>query len=108
MTSSVLKLPVEPPGKGIYRPVVGIVAGVSDELIVEGEVCRGGDSVAVIHLDDLLESGTRQLSVADEDAQASGVEKRLVDTSYVVDDAGDPDRVVGPAPLLAGDRDARF
>jgi hypothetical protein len=71
-------------------------------------VGRGGESVAVIHLDDLFETGTRQLSVANEDAQASGIEERLVDAANVVDDTGDRNRVVQPAPLLAGYRDARF
>jgi hypothetical protein len=33
-----LKLPMNPPAKDIYRPTIGIVAGVGDELIIEGEV----------------------------------------------------------------------
>ena len=37
-----LKLPVNPPAKDIHRPAVGIVAAVGNELIVEGEVRRGG------------------------------------------------------------------
>jgi hypothetical protein len=40
----------------------------------------------------------RQHAVADEDAQASGIEKRLVDAGDAVDDAGYADGVVRPAP----------
>src|SRR4029077_10221366 len=40
------------------------------------------------------------------DAQAAGVEKRLVHAGDVVDHAGDANGVVRPAPVLAVDRDA--
>jgi hypothetical protein len=33
-----LKLPMDTPAKDIHRPTIGIVGGVSDELIVEREV----------------------------------------------------------------------
>src|SRR5208283_5629590 len=69
---------VKPPGKDINRPAVGVVAGVDDELIVEGDFRRGGQSVAVIGFDDLLGTGMREHSVTDEDAEASRIEKRLV------------------------------
>jgi len=55
-----LKLRVKPPGKNIHRPTVGVVGGIGDELIVEADFCRGGKSVAVIGLDDLLVPGMRQ------------------------------------------------
>jgi len=35
-----LELPVKPPGKDIYRPPVGVVGGVGDELIVEADFRR--------------------------------------------------------------------
>ena len=50
--------------------------------------------------------GMRQLSVADQDAEAAVVEKGLVHAGNAVDDAGKADRVVRPAPLLAGERKA--
>jgi hypothetical protein len=52
-----LKRQVKAPGKSIYRPAVGIVAGVGDELIIERE--RGGRDVAAIRLENLLEPGIR-------------------------------------------------
>ncbi len=88
-------------GKDICRPAFGGVAGIGDELIVEGEPARGGQSVAVIRLDDLLEPGIRQLSVTDQDAETAVIQKRLVHAGNAVDDAGHPDGVVGPAPLFA-------
>ena len=54
---------VKPPGKNIHRPTVGVVAGVDDELIVEGDFRQGGQSVVVISFDDLLWTGMRQLPV---------------------------------------------
>ena len=41
-----------------------------------------------------------------EDAQAAGVKKGHVDAGDAVDDAGDANGVVRPAPSFAGDRDA--
>ena len=50
----------------------------------------------------------RQLSVADEETQAPGVEIGFVDWGNAVDDAGHTNRVVRPAPLFAIDRDAHL
>jgi hypothetical protein len=93
---------VKPPAKHIDRPAVGIVGRVRDKLIANGEVRRGGQAVAVICLENLLESGMRQLSVANEDAQTSGVEERLVDAGNAVDGAGDADGIVGPGRIRWG------
>jgi hypothetical protein len=62
------------PGKNVHRPAVGVVSGVGDELIVEADFRGGGNSVAVIGLDDLLQPGMWQLAVADDNPQAAGVE----------------------------------
>jgi hypothetical protein len=43
----------------------------------------------------------RQLSIADQDAQASGVEERLMDAGNAVDDASDADGIVRPALLFS-------
>ena len=64
------ELRVEPPGENRHRPAIGVVGRVGDELIVEADLGRCGQSVAVIGLDDLLEPGMRQRAVADQDAQA--------------------------------------
>jgi hypothetical protein len=63
----VLELPMKTPCKYVHWPTVGVVSGVGDELIVEADFRRGGNRVAVISLDDLLEPRMRQLSVADDD-----------------------------------------
>ena len=97
---------METAGEDIRRPAIGVVSGVDDELIVEGKPRRGSEGVTVIGLDDLLKAGIRQLSVADDDTQSSGIQKGLVHAGNAVDDTGNADRIVGPAPLSAGDRDA--
>jgi hypothetical protein len=61
----------KPHAKNVYRPAVGIVGGIADELIVEADVHRGGKSVFVIGLDDLLQPVMRQFAVAYDDAQAA-------------------------------------
>jgi hypothetical protein len=40
-----LKVEMKPPAKNIYRPALGIVGGIADELIVEADINRGGKSV---------------------------------------------------------------
>jgi hypothetical protein len=47
----------------------------------------------------------RQLSIANEDAQTPGVEKRLEVVGNAVDDAGEPERIVRSAPWFAVYRD---
>src|SRR6516225_3438240 len=100
-----LELRVQPYRERVYRTAISVVGGVVHELIIEAHPCRGRQRVAVIGLENLFEPGIWQLSVADQDPQPAGVEKRLVDARDVVDDAGYADRIVRPAPLLAGDRD---
>jgi len=97
---------VKPPGKNVHRPAVGVVSGVGDELIVEADFRRGGNRVAVVSLDDLLQPGMRQLAVAHDDAQAAGIEIRYVGVRNAVDDTGNSYRVIRPAPLLAVDGNA--
>ena len=46
----------------------------------------------------------RQHAVADQDAEAAGIEKGLMHAGNAVDHAGEANRVVGPAPALAGQR----
>src|SRR5919204_4839127 len=101
-----LELSVETCGERVHRTAVGVVGGVGDELVIEGDAHVGGKRVAVISFEDLLEPGIRQLSVADEDAQAAGVQKRLVNAADAVDNTGDTDGIVRPAPVLAIDRNA--
>src|SRR6516164_5355509 len=61
---SFLKLPVNPPGKNIRRPAVGVVGGIVDELVVRGQSRRGSERIAVIGLDDLFGRWMRQHPVA--------------------------------------------
>src|SRR5579871_2825174 len=49
----------------------------------------------------------RQHAIADQDAEAAGIEERLMHAGDVVDHAGKADGVVGPAPLLALERQSR-
>ena len=51
---------MKPPSKNVYWAAIGVVSRIGDELIVEADFCRGGKSVAVIGLDDLLRPVMRQ------------------------------------------------
>src|SRR5262249_27400922 len=101
-----LELGMEASGERIHRTAVPVVGRVGDELVVEADAHVGGKRVAVIRLKDFLEPGLGQLPIPDDDAQAAGVEKRLGRGADVVDDAGDTNGIVRPAPVLAIDRDA--
>ncbi len=48
----------------------------------------------------------RQLPVTDKNTQSSRIQEGLVHAGDCVDDAGNTNRVVGPAPFLAIDRNA--
>src|SRR5580700_953301 len=52
----------------------------------------------------MLEAGMRQHAVADQDAETAVVEEGLVHAGNAVDHGGKADGVVGPPPLLAGER----
>src|SRR5579872_1360692 len=95
------KLPVRAGGEDVGRAAVGVVAGIGDELIIEGELGRGRQRVAVIGLENLLEAIVRQLTVADEDAEPAGVEESDMGRGDAIDNAGNADGVVGPAPRFA-------
>ena len=84
--------------KDIRRSAVGVVTGIVDELIIEGEPGRGSQRVAVIGLENLLGAVVGQLPVANQDAEPAGVEERDMRVADAVDDAGDADRVVRPSP----------
>src|SRR5207244_4244554 len=60
-----------------YWSAVAVVGGIDDELIVERHP-PAEDREAVVHLQDPLGSRIRQDAVTHEDAEAAGIEKRLV------------------------------
>src|ERR1700733_9198776 len=93
-----LELPVHTAGEDVGRAAVGVVAGIGDELIIEGELGRGIQRIAVIGLENLFQTIIRQLSVADQDAESTGIEEGDVGAGDAVDDAGNADGVVRPAP----------
>ena len=78
--------------KDIDRPAIGIVGGVGNELIVEGEVRRGGWRVVIIGFKSLLEPRMWQLSIADKDAQLVPRSMNLI--HFVV---------LGPGEIVATD-----
>ena len=80
----VLKLPMHSRGEGVHRAAVGIVGGIADKLIVQAEPRRGGQRIAVIGLEDLLQARIGQLPVADQNADAAGIQKRDVLARYAV------------------------
>src|ERR1035437_3063564 len=72
---------------------VAVVCWIYDELIVKRDL-PGKHRKAIICLHDLFAARIWQHAVADEDAQATGIEKRLVHAGNAVYDTGDAERVV--------------
>src|SRR5713226_8601450 len=102
-SGSRLKLRAQPRPDDRHWAAVAIVGGIDDELIV-GRGPPIADRKAVVGFQDLLEAGMRQLAVADQDAEPAGIEVSLMHTRNAVDNASDPESVVGPAPPLPGNR----
>src|SRR5581483_12451772 len=102
--SLVLRVQANTENRG--RASVAVIGGIDDQLVVERDL-RGKPGKAVIGLEDAFVARVRQLAVADQDTEAAGVEKRLMNIGDAVVDAGNaPDVVVAP-PQLAGDRKPR-
>jgi len=93
-------------GENVHRTAVGVVAGIADKLVVQGKSRRRRQRIAVVSLKNFLQTIVGQLPVADENAETSGIQKRDMDAGDAVDDAGDADGIVRPAPRLAGQRNA--
>src|SRR6516164_5681192 len=72
-----LELRVQARSNDRDRAAVAVVRRVGNELIIQGHA-PGKDGEAVVGLDDLLAAGVRKHSVADQDAEASGVEVGLM------------------------------
>src|SRR6185503_7780039 len=101
-----LELPVRTASKDVRRAAVCVVARIAQKLIIETQPRGGRDGVAVIGLENRLGPIVGQLPVADQDAEAAGVEERDVSVADTVDDAGNPDRIIGAAPGFSIDRNA--
>jgi hypothetical protein len=99
------ELHVQARAENRHRAAIAIVGRVVDELIIQRDV-PDVDRKRVIGLDDLFETGMRQLSIADHDAEPAVVEERLMAGRYVVNDAGDAPSVIRASPQLAGERGA--
>src|SRR6202048_131662 len=102
--SSELRVQAHP--KYRRRTAIGVVSRVGDELVVERHARGRRERVAVVCLNDPFEPGIGQVAVADEDSQASVVEKLLMDAGDTVDRSGNSDVVILPPPKLPGQRDA--
>jgi len=81
------ELRVQPRTENGNRSAVAVVGGIDHELVVQCDA-RERQRKAVVGFDDLLGTGMRQLSIADENAEPAGVEKRYVFSRNPVDDAG--------------------
>src|ERR1700732_477241 len=79
---------------------VAIVGGVDDELIVQCDP-RSQHRKTVVSLEDPFGTGIGQLSVANQNSEASGIEERLVHFGDAVDDSGNTERVVGAPSFLS-------
>jgi len=82
-----------------HRTAVGVVCGVGDELVVEGNARGRGEGIAVVRLDYSFEPGIGQLVVADKDTQTSVVQKLLVDAGDAIDRGGNAESVIRSPPL---------
>ena len=86
---------------------VAVVRGVRDSLVVESEAAsRRGREVAV-GLEDALRSGVRQPAVADEQAEATGIQEPLSRLRYSVDDRSGGEGIVRALPDNAAQRRSR-
>ena len=73
-----LELPMHATSEDVGRAAVGIVAGVGDELVIEGELGRRIQRIAVVGLENLLQAVVRQLSVADQDAESASAFRKAM------------------------------
>ena len=103
-----LELPVRTASKDVRRAAVCVVARIAQKLIIETQPRGGRDGVAVIGLENRLGPIVGQLPVADQDAEAAGVEERDVSVADTVDDAGNPDRIIDNQGGAAGFDQADF
>jgi len=69
------ELRVQPRTENGNRSAVAVVGGIDHELVVQCDAPER-QRKAVVGFDDLLGTGMRQLSIADENAEPAGVEKR--------------------------------
>ena len=93
---------VQPETGNPYGPAIAIVARIDDTLQIDGGRDLAPDVDVVIRLDDILAAGMRKLSVANDYAETSGVEKGPMRSRDAVDYAGNAHRIVRPSPQLAG------
>src|SRR6516225_6806483 len=91
-------------GENRHRPAVAIVRRVVDKLIVETEMRPAEHTDAVESFDYLLRTGVGQSAVTDDAAEPPGGEIKLALMRDPVDRTGQSERVVGPAPSRAGQR----
>jgi len=84
-------------GRGAYSVVgtisgggteVGVVAGVTNKLI-KGEPRRRRWRIAVARFKTLFQTGIGQMAIADENTQATGIQKRDVDIAVGPAGAGE-------------------
>ena len=68
---------VQPGGENRNRAAVGVVRGVDEELIIEGQRRRFVDLVGIIGLQNFF-FAVIELAVANEQAEAAGREERAV------------------------------
>src|ERR1700722_16608044 len=89
-------------GEDRYRPAVAVIRRVVDELVVETEMRPFEHADAVKGFEDLFRAGVGQLAVADDAAEPAGGEIKLALMGDPADRAGEPERVVWPAPSRSG------
>src|SRR3981189_3653003 len=99
------KLGVQPSEENRYRPAIGVIGRVGDELVVEGQAHGLEQRDRIIGLQDPL-GAVIEPAIADQDAEAAGRDEVAVIPRQAVDGGADPDRVLGPPPGRALDRGA--
>src|SRR5882757_4418779 len=105
LSTTSLKLPVQPCRKDRDRSAVGVVSRVGDQLVVGGEGKVLVDGVGVIGFENLF-GAVVDAAVADQETVAAGCEKVAVRAGEAVDRAADADRIARTAPIASLDRDA--
>src|SRR5271167_1568395 len=102
-----LELRVQPHCNHRYRPAITVIGGMIDPLIVQTKIGEFQHCGGIVGFDDLFRAGVRQAAIADENAQAAGVQISFARAGYAIVDGGQSNGIVAPMPARALQRKPR-
>lgn len=84
-----------------YGTAISVVSRIGNVLEIDRSKRATPDIHFIVSFSDIFPARVRELSVSDEDAKATGVEKSLMGAGNAVNDPRKADRILGPAPSRA-------